>query len=589
MTHSSFRRPVPDLIKCGLLLVVIVPLCQPRSAAGRASSATGAGSITGRVLSDAGQPLARVIINVNAVGNPLVAHRRTTDTDKDGNFLVSNLAPGVYSVTASLRGYVAEPSLAPERSESRYYRPGDSVAITMVKGGVITGKVTSANGEPAITATVMARRVRDLEGRPLRSPGGVSRLTDDRGIYRVYGLTPGSYVVVANLNPASVSSVGSAYEGDPPTYFPSATRETAGEVVVHSGEEVRSIDISLRSEPGHTISGTVSSGSAIYAALNQISVTLTQAVTGEAVRSAFIARDNATRGFAIYGLPDGEYELRAGSFGPGERAASPPRRVTVKGADVGGVVLSLAPLSSISGRLLLEANTGQAGCESKRPGLFEETIVVARRAEKENLKNQSALLPSLLISTPTPHGEFALRDLEAGRYRLEPRLPSEQWYLRALTLDVTPLARQPVDAARDGLLLKTGERLRGLTMIVAEGAASLHGQVIAVGEGTRLPARLRVHLVPTEAQQAENVLRYAETPAVSDAKFAFSHLAPGRYWLLARPATEEGTAGVRPAAWDSDGRAGLRREAEAANVIVDLQPCQRLTDYVLRYAPPSPK
>src|SRR5205823_385040 len=107
MIHYSFRRLVPNLIKCGLLLALIVPLCQPRSAAERSSS-TGAGAITGRVLSDAGQPLARVIINVNAVGNPLVAHRRTTDTDKDGNFLVSDLTPGVYSVTASLRGYVAE-------------------------------------------------------------------------------------------------------------------------------------------------------------------------------------------------------------------------------------------------------------------------------------------------------------------------------------------------------------------------------------------------------------------------------------------------------------------------------------------------
>ena len=42
-----------------------------------------------------------------------------------------------------------------------------------------------------------------------------------------------------------------------------------------------------------------------------------------------------------------------------------------------------------------------------------------------------------------------------------------------------------------------------------------------------------------------------------------------------------------PAAWDAGSRAKLRREAEAANTSVELQPCQRLSDYSLRYAPPK--
>ena len=65
------------------------------------------------------------------------------------------------------------------------------------------------------------------------------------------------------------------------------------------------------------------------------------------------------------------------------------------------------------------------------------------------------------------------------------------------------------------------------------------------------------------------------------------HLAPGRYYLLARPASdaESSEAQPRPAAWSAESRAKLRREARAAKVEVELQACQRVMDYVLRYEP----
>jgi hypothetical protein len=55
--------------------------------------------------------------------------------------------------------------------------------------------------------------------------------------------------------------------------------------------------------------------------------------------------------------------------------------------------------------------------------------------------------------------------------------------------------------------------------------------------------------------------------------------------LLARPIpdSEPNDKPARPAAWDAAERAKLRREAEAAKVVIELKPCQRLSDYVLRY------
>jgi hypothetical protein len=84
--------------------------------------------------------------------------------------------------------------------------------------------------------------------------------------------------------------------------------------------------------------------------------------------------------------------------------------------------------------------------------------------------------------------------------------------------------------------------------------------------------------VPIEKERAEDVLRYAETAVANDGAFSVSHLAPGKYWLLTRLEIDDAKKKI----WDHAERAKLRREAEAANVVVELQACQRLTNYELR-------
>jgi hypothetical protein len=99
-----------------------------------------------------------------------------------------------------------------------------------------------------------------------------------------------------------------------------------------------------------------------------------------------------------------------------------------------------------------------------------------------------------------------------------------------------------------------------------------------------LLSRYRVHLIPAESAAAENLLRYAETRSGSDGSFAFKNLRPGKYWLLARPLPENESTEVQtnPAAWDAVERSNLRREAEKLKNVVEIHPCQRVSDYVLR-------
>jgi hypothetical protein len=125
--------------------------------------------------------------------------------------------------------------------------------------------------------------------------------------------------------------------------------------------------------------------------------------------------------------------------------------------------------------------------------------------------------------------------------------------------------------------------------VLGEGAASIRGRLVADREGASLPDRLRVHLVPAEPNSAEDTLRFIEAEVQSDSSFKLLNVAPGRYWLLARQLPEEESKKrlVRPQAWNSAARAGLRREAAASNVSIDLKPCQRVADYQLRYTPPK--
>ncbi|MGH9936082.1 MAG: MSCRAMM family protein [Blastocatellia bacterium] len=558
------------------------------------------GVITGRVVTEDGAGLPGAAVSLM----PVAADRRPTSgssqintvTDGDGNFKFTGLAPRVYSVSGTYaKGYVPRPVPVNERQDRAYCRVGDNVMITMIKGGAITGKVTNATGEQLIGVQVNAAMVRDTEGNPVRGgSSGYPRFTDDRGVYRIYGLSPGTYVVFTR-NIMVNTAFPSPYDLDATTYHPSGPRETAAEVTVTSGGETGGIDIRYRGDPGHVISGTVTGAGEPSSPYGGISVTLTNAAAGVVLGSSNVVRSgDGAAGFAIYGVTDGEYDItaRRGGFNNEEAFASTPRRIVVKGSDVGGIELKLLPMGSITGKFALEATPGV--CESKRKWSLEEALLALRHETKP----AGAALPQSItvVNGLAEKGEFMVYNLEANRYFLEPRLPNENWYVKTITAPASTAAQAsargaaarsalPADITRNGIALKVGEKIAGVTVTIADGAAGMSGKVIPATEGARLPARLRVHLVPAEARAADEVLRYAEAFARSNGAFLLNNIAPGKYWLIARaaPDDEPSDRPPMPAAWDANERAKLHREAIAAKNEIELQPCGRVKDYALRF------
>jgi hypothetical protein len=557
-----------------LLAMCVAVRAQSPSPAPNNPEELSTGSISGKVVNESGQPLIGAILSVRGVG-PIAAGRSTT-SDIEGNFRVSGLDAGLYTVTASAPAYTVDPV------PPAFYRIGDTVRLELIRGGVVTGTVTNSLGEPVIGVRVRAIRIRDAKGAAQRLLGFAfqERTTDDRGVYRIYGLIPGTYLISAGGGGGFTSSFN-PYDSDVPTYSPSSTRDTAAEISVRAGEE-SSADIRYRGEAGYTVSGTVN-----VAGMNGATIALTPVGGGGAVASSF--QVPGTRGFAFNGLADGEYKLVAQELSnqtPGMMplmAMSDVKRVTVKGANVTGIELTPKPLASIAGRITLERSKA-AECQGKRPPLFAETLVQIERHEKD-LEDDDPIYLRMSTGSATVdgNGAFVLRNLRPGRFRFEPRFYARYWYLQSITMNTTAPKPQKIDAAANWTAVKPGDQLTALTITLAEGAASIRGR-LALAEGATPPAGMVVFLIPAEPDKADDVLRFFVADIASDGSFTFNSLPPGKYLAFTQTNVDGQIATLtklrQPEA--APARTKLRRASESQKTEIELKPCQNLADYQLK-------
>jgi len=573
-------------------------------------------SITGKVISQSGQPVTNAtvyVLRLNSNSPP-----RPVPVGSDGTFQAAGLEPGVFSVSATAPAYV--PTAQDDSGNPvPVYRIGDSVTITMVRGGVINGTVAESDSEPVVAIRVRAIMIRDANGQQAVNALAIERQTDDRGVYRLYGLAPGTYIVSAGGSNAGTGGGGGrgggggggfggrgggfgsgpggpggggatagVYDHDAPIFAPSSARDTAVEVNVSAGEEVNNVNIKYRSEPGHAISGTVKAAVPTTNGYGRTTIVLARAKHGDEIVSSSSARGTA---FAFYGVPDGEYDLSAQTtLGPNDAAVSIPRRVLVNGSNVSGVVLTTNALASIAGKVILEPSTVDE-CKNKKPLRFEEILVSTKRVEKQGQRETgSTALYSAATGAPGKAGTFFLNKLGPGQYRFDLRFFGKYWYLRSMTLPGVsapkggtrtqptggPTGTAAIDAVRNGVALKYGSRITGFSIVLTAEAASFAGK-IAISDNDKSPRA--VFLVPAEKDQAENLLRYFAVPVAADGSFGFTNLPPGFYWALVRPIAESEITAILRLPEGNERRLKLRHEGEVSKSPIELKPCQNITEY----------
>jgi hypothetical protein len=537
-------------------------------------------AITGRVLNESGQPLAGVTVSLSSLGGRW--GQRTT-TDNEGHFKVPGLDGGIYRIFLNAPGYVTQ---LPDTSAPTF-RPGDNAELTLIKGGVIAGNVTNIAGEPVVNIVVHAFQIRDGDGNRVARPSiAQPKFTDDRGYYRIYGLPPGTYLVAVGGQGQYFGSVN-PYANDAMIYAPSATRDTAAEIVVRPNQEADA-DIRYRSEPGHAVSGKIS-GVQPPLPFNPF-LRLTDADSHMVVTTMSITNPDKT--FQLNGVSDGEYEIMAnGGGGPGsDVVASTPRRISVKGADVTGLDLALVTMAGIDSRVNIEADA-KLNCGRRRDTALRETMVTLRRARPEQktgaAKDKPAEVSDVFQSssfetTPNEKGEVRFRNLWPATYRFEVRPPAAGWYLKDVTL-----GRPEPNIARNGIAIKQGDKISGVAITIAEGGASLRGRV-TTAENQTLPPNLRLYLAPAERENSDNPLRFFEAAVANEGTFAIGNIAPGRYWLVTEVAEPTATDSPKSTRTDAALRAMVLRDATALSKDITFKPCERTADYEFHYPAAKP-
>src|SRR5215475_1515673 len=431
--------------------LLMAGLCAASAFAQRAT-----GAITGRVVADDGQPVRHATVSISSMGGGgRIAGRLTVVSDEDGNFQAEGLDPIPYTISATAPGLVLAPN---KLRETNYSFVGQAVTVTMIRGGVITGKVTSATGDPIIRIAVRAIRVRDETGRPDNTAVGnfrPQRMTDDRGVYRLYGLAPGSYLVSAGGGNMNSSRQATPYHGRITTYHPSATRDAATEVKVIGGDEVSGVDIRFRGERGYAISGKIigvpSGGAGRQETGTNIS--LRNPATGAIIATTFLSPEIDQTGYAFYGAPNGEYLIMStrGGFNDASSMSAPPRRVIVNGRDVLGFDLTLAPNSAIEGTVTIEKVSSAEKCVNPRESTLEEIVVRAKREDAgEKTDLPYSFYSAMNFIGLNDKGVFAIRNLRPGPHRIDTELPNEDWYLKSMTMTGATTANDP----RNGVTVK---------------------------------------------------------------------------------------------------------------------------------------
>ena len=536
---------------------------------------TGVSVISGLVVTDeaAKVPIRRAAVslrNTDAGGALMFM------TDDDGRFEFRNLPAGRFTLSASKPGYVAmnygakrpqTPGLTIALADGQHV---SDVTIRMPRGAVITGRVVGDQGQPVPNLRIVASERVIVNGEPSYRGFGSGAMTDDRGIYRIYGLWGGSYIVHASISPGLALGGGaprvttaaevqwaqsaasnrpgataSALPPPPPrgqghryttVYYPGTTDHAgASAITIATGEERSAVDFVVQLVPTATVEGVILGVDGQPVGTNVQIMALTKATVPmpglfEFPPRASVASDGR---FSVSGLAPGEYIVtaRAASSAarpmPGGRGAQGPPSMdlwatadlSIAGLDTSGVVLRLAPGMKVSGRIVAEATTQPA------PTDFSTG----------NVRLMSP--PSAGMSLGVPPGQtnadgtFTFVGVPPGSYYFGANLmggtPARPaWTTKSATVNGRDILDAPLD-------IRPGEDVSNVIVTFTDRLTTLSGSL--TDQAGRPAPGYFVMAFPVNStywRQQSRWLRPPTRPA-SDGRFSVVGLPPGEYHLAA--------------------------------------------------------
>ena len=516
-------------------------------------------TLEGQVLNaSTGEPVQRATLTLagtqgNLGGGP-GAGGRTARTDNEGKFALDNVQPGTYRLTAEKVGFLrqqygaqtpggtgAPVNLAPSQTVR-------NLDIKLTPQGVILGTVFDDEGDPLPRATVAAYRMgktASMTG-PQRGPqqtGGTAN-TNDIGQYRIAGLPPGNYAVIASRQSGRGGGGGrggmavfgrgqpaaAAVEEDLlPTYYPSSLdAASAAPVQVSPGQEMPGVNIALRKGRLYQVQGKVTGVVAQSAA--GVRVNLVPKEGG--ANSMFVAggaaaavRPDGT--FQVARVQPGSYYLIAASRGGPGAGQVGWATVDVGSSDVVNIVVTMVDPVAVSGTVKVEG---------------QQTLGTESQAMSLSLV-QAEFIPGLPGSATnyarTSQGAFKIAAVTPNNYYVSFAGLPEGSYVKSVRMNGQEVIGTGIDltSARSAVILEVTLSTKG---------GSVEGTV--VDNGKAAPGSY-VMLLADPVQPGQPYLNRSST-SDQDGRFTIKGLAPGDYMLYAfeEPQSEiaQDLAQIRP-------------------------------------------
>jgi protocatechuate 3,4-dioxygenase beta subunit len=492
-------------------------------------AATGTGVVSGRVtVASSGTPLRQAQVMLNATDAPV---RRTTTTDGEGRYRIADLPAGRYFLTANKAGYV--PGQYGQRRPSEPGTPlqlsdGQSMTginVALPRGSVIAGRVTDEFGDPI--ARVMVQAMPYLFGTDgqRRLQPSASAITDDLGQFRLFGLTPGEYIVSAAGQPLGFSPAGAAAVDTSATYLTSyfpgtANVNDAQTIVVAAGQETN-VQFALGVGRLSRIAGTVVDSAGRPLANARITlVSPTGRVMG-GMPGGLTGPDGA---FSLANVAPGDYVLnvqpidRGGGDAPSAEAGSVS--FTVGDADVLNVRVTTSAGATVNGRLVFDGTARRDGGPNGSIRVVAQSTGVTQLAFAAGADNGRV----------ADDGSFVLKGVR-GQVLFQV-VAGAAWAVKSVSHEGVDITDTPVD-------LSGPDGLAGLTIVLTDKLTDVSGPVTDA-RGQPLKDFLVV-VQPAEPKSAAVITRYLRTARPEpDGRFRVRGLPPGDYFATAVDALEQG-------------------------------------------------
>ena len=478
----------------------------------------GTSTISGKVTIE-GKPAPNVMILLtkNNNNNNQNEPPTSTTTDASGAYKLEKIRAGSYAVGVTAAGFY-NPKKGNEWDRGTEVNLSDNdsaeaINFALVRGAVLTGRLFDERGRSVIEQQVVLMK-QGADGK--KQTINCNDQSDDRGVYRCYGVEPGKYIVGAGSDPKSGDL--QIYEGRKYSraWYPGVHEEEKATIIeVKIETESTGIDIKLsQKKKNFRASGklvdTINGKGVPNVMIGSSALNEDGDMTGMTMGSIF---SNAEGEFKLEGLTTGKYRVMAANFEGSSDYFGNSLLFEIKDEDISGLEVKMEKGAVISGVVKLEEG---AAPESKNK-LSMLRMIAQSTDPNADPRDWSANFPS--TSAVDPAGNFKFKGVRTGKvnFSLDNNVTKEFSVVR-VERDGSPLM--------GGIEVKSGDQISGLRIIVAQGSATIRGEIKV--EGGTLPENVSLNL---SAKSLTNSSDVKNGSVDSRGKFVLEGLATGSYEL----------------------------------------------------------